>query len=88
VSTASPPRRVSAVLTGLAGTACAACCAIPLLLTAGVLGGAGWAVAGQWMPGIALALVALATLAWWRTTRHRAHRSGCAGVGNCSCQPE
>jgi hypothetical protein len=56
-------RLVSAGLTGLAGTACLACCAIPLLLAVGVLSGAGWAIAGQWMPGIALSLVALAALA-------------------------
>ena len=79
-------RVVSAGLTGLAGTACLACCAVPALLAAEVLGGAGWAIAGRWMPGIAVSLVALATLAWWRTTRHR-HRSNCAGGENCSCQP-
>jgi hypothetical protein len=77
------------VSTGLAGTACVACCAIPLLLAAGVLSGAGWAIAGQWMPGIAPSLVALAALAWWRTTtRRHPHRSGCAGSEGCSCQPE
>jgi len=80
-------RLMSVGLTGLAGTACLACCAIPLLLAAGVLSGAGWAIAGQWMPGIAISLVALAALAWWRTTRRRTHRSDCAGSGNCSCQP-
>ncbi|MGW4941841.1 hypothetical protein ACWEOZ_09655 [Actinoplanes sp. NPDC004185] len=70
-------------LTGLAALACAACCAIPLLLTAGVLSGATWAVAVSWMPGIAAVLTVLAVAAWWRTTRQR-HRSGCAG-GACSC---
>ena len=78
---------LSTGLTGLAGTACLACCAIPLLLAAGVLSGAGWAIAGQWMPGIALSLIALAALAWWRTTGHRTHRIGCVGGENCSCQP-
>jgi mercuric ion transport protein len=47
-------------LAGLAGVACAACCALPLLLGAGVLSGAGWAAAGDWMPGIAVLLAALA----------------------------
>jgi len=79
---------LSTGLTALAGTACLACCAIPLLLAAGVLSGAGWAIAGQWMPGIALSLVALAALTWWRSTRHRAHRTDCAGGENCSSQPE
>lgn len=31
-------------LGGLTGLACALCCAIPLLLAAGILGGAGWGV--------------------------------------------
>jgi mercuric ion transport protein len=71
-------------LTGLAGVACAACCAIPLLLAAGVLSGAGWAAAGAWMPGIAVALAALAGGAWWWTARRR-HRGGCAGGTSCGC---
>lgn len=64
-------RVVSAGLTGLAGTACLACCLVPTLLTTGVLGGAGWVIAGRWTPGIAVSLVVLAALAWWRTNRHR-----------------
>ena len=56
-------RRVPTGLAGLAGTACLATCAIPLLLNVGVLSGAGWAVAGQWMPGLAVSLTALAALA-------------------------
>ncbi|WP_203830680.1 hypothetical protein [Actinoplanes palleronii] len=70
-------------LTGLAGVACAACCVIPLLLGAGVLSGAGWAVAGSWMPGIAVVLAVTAAGAWWWVSRRR-HRSGCAGDG-CAC---
>ncbi|GAA1382427.1 hypothetical protein [Catellatospora chokoriensis] len=72
-------------LGGLMGLACALCCAIPLLLAAGILGGAGWAALGQIMPGIAVALAAATALAWWWSTRRRtAHASGCAG-GTCSC---
>ena len=71
-------------LTSLAGLACAACCAIPLLLAAGVLSGAGWAAAGAWMPGIAVALAALAGAAWWRARRRR-HRGGCSGGASCAC---
>ena len=77
-------RAVPAGLTGLAGTACVACCVVPMLLTAGPLGGAGWAIARRWMPGIAVSLVALAALAWWRTTRHR-DRGDCTGGGSCAC---
>lgn len=72
-------------LTGLAGLACAACCAIPVLLAAGVLSGAGWAAAGAWMPGIAVALAASAGGAWWWAHRRR-HRSGCAGGSSCTCE--
>ena len=69
-------------LTGLAGAACAACCVLPLLLAAGVLSGAGWAVAVAWMPGIAVAFAGLAGITWWWTRRR--HQAGCAG-GNCAC---
>ncbi|HWG99599.1 MAG TPA: hypothetical protein VNV66_09800 [Pilimelia sp.] len=71
-------------LTGLAGVACAACCAIPLLLAAGVLSGAGWAAAGSWLPGVAVVLAAVAGTAWWWTHRRR-HRAGCTG-GACACR--
>jgi hypothetical protein len=71
-------------LTGLAGLACAACCAIPVLLAAGVLSGTGWAAAGAWMPGIAIALATLAAGAWWWASRRR-HRGGCAGGTGCGC---
>ncbi|WP_433719366.1 hypothetical protein ACQP2Y_32460 [Actinoplanes sp. CA-051413] len=81
--TARTRRLLPPGLTGLAALACAACCAIPLLLTAGVLSGATWAVAVSWLPGTAAALTALAAAAWWRTT-HNPHRARCTG-GTCSC---
>lgn len=73
-------------LGGLTGLACALCCAIPLLLAFGVLGGAGWAFLGQIMPGIVLALAALTALAFWLARRRSAaaHATGCEG-GTCSC---
>ncbi len=71
-------------LTGLAGLVCAACCALPLLLTAGVLSGAGWAAAGAGMPGIAVALAAPAGAAWWWAGRRR-HRGAFAGGTTCGC---
>ncbi|MBC9001731.1 hypothetical protein [Micromonospora aurantiaca (nom. illeg.)] len=70
-------------MTGIAGAACAACCILPPLLAAGVLGGAGWAAANRFMPGVAVALAVLAGLSWWWASKRR-HTSGCAG-GNCSC---
>ncbi|MBM0256105.1 hypothetical protein [Micromonospora sp. 4G55] len=73
-------------MTGLAATACAACCVLPPLLAAG-LGGAGWAAANRFMPGVAIALAVLAGLSWWWAGR-RTRTAGCSG-GNCSCdQPD
>jgi hypothetical protein len=71
-------------LGSLAGVACAACCAIPLLIAAGVLGGTGWAATGRFMPGVAIGLAATAGLAWWWARTRRIHATGCAG-GGCSC---
>ena len=71
-------------LGGLTGLACALCCAIPLLLAAGILGGAGWAFLGQVLPGVAVVLAAATALAWWWARRRPAHASGCSG-GGCSC---
>jgi hypothetical protein len=77
-------RLMPSSLTGLAGVACAACCVIPLLLAAGVLSGAGWAVAVAWLPGVAVVLAVLAGAAWW--ARRRQHHGGCAGGGACGCE--
>jgi mercuric ion transport protein len=70
-------------MTGLAGAACAACCVLPALLAAGILGGAGWAAANRFMPGVAIALAALAGLSWWWASKRR-HTTSCAD-GGCSC---
>ncbi|WP_034590660.1 hypothetical protein [Hamadaea tsunoensis] len=77
-------RMLPTSLGGLAGLACVLCCAVPLLLGAGILGGAGWALVGQILPGIAVILAAAAALAWWWTRRRPAHQARCAG-GDCSC---
>lgn len=74
-------RILPASLTSLTGLACIACCTVPLLLAAGVVGGAGWAAAGQLMPGIAVALAAVTGGAWWWATRRRGHQCG----PRCSC---
>ena len=74
-------------MTGLAGAACGACCVLPALLAAGILGGAGWAAVNRFLPGVAAALAVLAALSLWWAIRRRPN-SGCAG-GNCSCgQPD
>jgi len=77
-------RLLPASLGGLTGLACALCCAIPLLLAAGILGGAGWAFLGQIMPGVAVALAAATALVWWWARRRPAHATACSG-GACSC---
>lgn len=80
-------RLLPSSLGGLTGLACALCCAIPLLLAAGVLGGAGWAYAGRILPGVAMALAAATGLVWWWARRRPAHADGCAG-GDCSCSSQ
>lgn len=62
--------------------ACAACCLIPVLLVAGVIGGAGWAVIGRALPAVAVMLVAAAALMWWWATQRKAPR--CAADCGCS----
>lgn len=76
-------RLLTSGATGLAAAACAACCVLPPLLAAGVIGGAGWAAVNRFLPGVAVALAALAGLLWWWAGRRR-HVTGCAG-GDCSC---
>ncbi|MFR9775093.1 hypothetical protein ACL02O_03420 [Micromonospora sp. MS34] len=81
-----PDRRtVPAGLGGLAGFACLACCAIPALLAAGIIGGAGWIMLGRALPALAVGLVAAAAVTWWwMARRRRRDHIGCAG-GDCSC---
>ena len=79
------PRR-SKVTGGLAALACAACCALPLLITAGVLTGAGAAILERVLLAVSAGLAALALGMWW-THRRRAAVSGPAscGAGGCGC---
>lgn len=76
-------RRLPRTLTGLAGLACLACCLIPVLATAGVLGGAGWVTLGELLPAAAIVLMVTAGGLWWVTARRRRGRSQC-GTG-CVC---
>ena len=70
---------------GLAGVACAACCAVPLLVAAGLLGGAG-AVGAllRWLPTTAVALVVVAAVVFLLPWRRNPAR-GCAGGTGCAC---
>jgi mercuric ion transport protein len=54
-----------------------ACCALPILITAGVLGAGAGAVVG-WLPALAVVLAVLAAGTWWLGQRRR----------SCSCAPK
>lgn len=71
------------MLRGLALLACLGCCALPPLLAAGVLGGAGWVFLSRSMPVLAFVLLALAVLAVWATGARR-RSCGCRDT-SCAC---
>ncbi|WP_345802222.1 hypothetical protein AAIB33_03765 [Microbacterium sp. AZCO] len=70
----------------LALLACVGCCALPYLIVAGVLTGAGAAIAQQALIAAAAALAVLALGMWWlyRSRRVRTVTSGCGDAG-CAC---
>ncbi|GGS39090.1 hypothetical protein Snoj_28610 [Streptomyces nojiriensis] len=71
------PSRAPKALGGLAALACVACCALPVLITAGVVGAGAGAVVG-WLPALAVVLAVLAAGTWWYGQRRR----------SCSCAPK
>ncbi|MFF8481908.1 hypothetical protein [Streptomyces antibioticus] len=81
------PHRGPKALGGLAALACVACCALPVLITAGVVGAGAGAVVG-WLPALAVVLAVLAAGTWWLEQR----RSSCscgpktAGEAACGCK--
>ncbi|MGA5191616.1 hypothetical protein ACPCSL_34375 [Streptomyces griseoincarnatus] len=79
VDRAADPRssRAPKALGRLAALACVVCCALPVLITAGVLGAGAGAVVG-WLPALAVALSAAAAGTWWLGQRRR----------SCSCPPK
>ncbi|NUR24531.1 MAG: hypothetical protein HOV83_01525 [Catenulispora sp.] len=87
--TAGAPQehRAAGLLAWLAAAACVACCALPALVAAGLLGGGALAVAA-WLPTVAVVLavaaVAVFGLAWWRRSRAVRSRQGCTG-SVCGC---
>ena len=81
------PRRTPTALAGLAGLACAACCLLPVLIAAGLVG-AGASVLVSWLPALAFALAALAAGVWW-VGRRRALSCTCPSPGaqdGCGCK--
>ncbi|WP_121827747.1 hypothetical protein [Streptomyces sp. S1] len=71
------PHRGPKALGGLAALACVACCALPVLITAGAVGAGAGAVVG-WLPALAVVLAVLAAGTWWLGQRR----------GSCSCGPK
>jgi mercuric ion transport protein len=72
VDRALPTR--SKVAGALAALACAASCALPFLVAAGVLSGTGAAVMRRTLLAVAAGLVATALGMWWLYRRRRARR--------------
>ncbi|MBD9733835.1 hypothetical protein IGX29_18880 [Streptomyces sp. H28] len=69
----------------MAGLACVACCALPALIAAGVLG-AGAAAVVDWLPALAMALAALAAGTWWAGQRRRSCSCTTSASGpGCGC---
>ncbi|KUM71548.1 hypothetical protein AB0937_11990 [Streptomyces sp. NPDC047880] len=71
------PNRTPKALGGLAALACVACCALPVLITAGVVGAGAGVVVG-WLPALAVVLAVLAAGIWWFGQRRH----------SCSCSPK
>lgn len=63
----------------LAGAACVACCALPLMIGAGMLSGGAAALLADTMPLIAAALAVAAVAAFVLATRRKTRPAGCAG---------
>ncbi|MFJ4819621.1 hypothetical protein [Streptomyces sp. NPDC088801] len=80
------PHRMPRALGGLAALACMACCAIPVLITAGIVGAGAGAVVG-WLPDLAIVPAVLAAGTWWLGQSRRACSCApnTAGAGGCGC---
>jgi drug/metabolite transporter (DMT)-like permease len=79
----TPPTR-SKITGGLAALACAACCALPFLIAAGVLTGAGAAILEQTLLAVAAGLAVVALGMWWRHRRRPARQAAASGA-SCGC---
>lgn len=80
------PHRTPKALGGLAVLACVTCCALPVLITAGVVGAGAGAVVG-WLPAVAVVLAVLAVGTWWLGQRRCSCAPKTAGEGGgCGCK--
>ncbi|MFI7025113.1 hypothetical protein ACIBMZ_20590 [Micromonospora sp. NPDC049900] len=75
----------SKVTGGLAVLACAACCAIPLLIAAGIITGAGAAILEKSLLAGAAGLATLAVTIWWLHRRRAAAAGAGCGCGGTGC---
>jgi len=80
----APPIR-SKVTAALAALACAACCALPLLITAGIITGVGAAILEQSLLAVAAGLIVIALAMWWLHRRRSARRAAAAAAAGASC---
>ncbi|GAA3221495.1 hypothetical protein [Actinocorallia longicatena] len=79
----------------MAAVACVACCALPILVTAGILSGGGAVLLADKMPLIAGVLAAAAAGVFAFAAWRRSHRTscakttetggGCGGQSGCGC---
>jgi hypothetical protein len=80
----SPPTR-SKISGLLAGVACAACCALPALIAAGVLTAAGAAILEQALIAASAGFAALALGTWWLHRRRSTRVAVEAATPGCDC---
>lgn len=78
-----PPTR-SKVAAILAALACAACCALPFLIAAGIFTGTGAAIASKGLLATSGLLIAAAGTMWWLHRRRAARKTTAADGGGCS----
>ncbi|MCX4657484.1 hypothetical protein AB0N79_33565 [Streptomyces microflavus] len=83
------PHRTPKALGSLAAVACVACCALPVLIAAGILGAGAGAVVG-WLPAVAVVLAVLAAGTWWYGRRGTScscsSSAKTAGEDGCGCK--
>jgi mercuric ion transport protein len=77
-----PPKR-SKITGGLAALACAACCAIPLLIAFGLITGAGAALLEKTLLAVAALLGVAALGMWWLHRRRQVAKAAAAGTSGC-----
>jgi mercuric ion transport protein len=80
----NPPVR-SRISGFLALVACAACCALPLLIAGGLLTTAGAAVLQYTLVAVAAGLAVLALGMWWLHERARSRPAAAADGSSCGC---